>query len=61
VSVGYATDRLRASDAVYGAAFSSERARGSDDDALVYYVGFYDPAVTPCNNPLAVFEDQREA
>jgi hypothetical protein len=52
---------LRASDAVYGAAFSSERARGSDDDALVYYVGFYDPAVTPCNNPLAVFEDQREA
>ena len=26
---------------------------GADQSRLVRYVGYYDPAVTPCNNPLA--------
>jgi hypothetical protein len=29
----------------------------ADETRVISYVGFYDPAVTPCNNPLARFED----
>jgi hypothetical protein len=34
---------------------------GADESQLVRYVGFYDPAVTPCSNPLAQFDDQPDA
>jgi|SRR5919197_2481937 hypothetical protein len=34
---------------------------GADESRLIRYVGFYDPAVTACNNPLARFDDQRDA
>jgi hypothetical protein len=34
---------------------------GADESRLIRYVGFYDPAVTACNNPLARFDDQRGA
>jgi hypothetical protein len=34
---------------------------GADESTIVRYVGFYDPSVTPCNNPLARFDDQRES
>ncbi|HEX2341287.1 MAG TPA: hypothetical protein VHI98_12485 [Vicinamibacterales bacterium] len=29
---------------------------GGDESRRVRYVGYYDPAVTPCNNPLARFD-----
>jgi hypothetical protein len=29
---------------------------GCDEAQRVHYVGFYDPAITPCNNPLATFD-----
>jgi hypothetical protein len=28
----------------------------ADETRLISYVGYYDPAVTPCNNPLARFD-----
>jgi hypothetical protein len=28
----------------------------ADERRRVSYVGYYDPAVTPCNNPLARFD-----
>jgi hypothetical protein len=31
---------------------------GADESRTVEYVGFYDPDVTPCNNPLATFSDE---
>jgi hypothetical protein len=31
--------------------------QGADESRRVHYVGFYDPSVTPCNNPLARFDD----
>jgi hypothetical protein len=31
---------------------------GADERRRVHYVGFYDPAVTPCNNPLARFDEE---
>jgi hypothetical protein len=31
---------------------------GADERRRVHYVGFYDPAITPCNNPLARFDDE---
>jgi hypothetical protein len=34
---------------------------GADESRLVRYVGYYDQAVTPCNNPLARFDDGPEA
>jgi len=34
---------------------------GADQSRRVRYVGYYDPAVTPCNNPLARFDDEPEA
>jgi hypothetical protein len=34
---------------------------GADESRVVRYVGFYDPAVTACSNPLATFEDPVEA
>ena len=36
VSVLYATDRMRAADAAYGAAYSRERAVGSEEEAMQY-------------------------
>lgn len=30
---------------------------GADESKTVHYVGFYDPDHTPCNNPLATFDD----
>ncbi len=31
---------------------------GGDETRRLHYVGFYDPAITPCNNPLATFDDE---
>jgi hypothetical protein len=31
---------------------------GGDETRRVYYVGFYDPAITACDNPLARFDDE---
>ena len=33
---------------------------GADESRLVSYIGFYDPAVTPCNNPFVTFDDSIE-
>lgn len=33
---------------------------GADESRRIHYVGFYDPYVTPCNNPLAGFEGERQ-
>ena len=30
---------------------------GADEKRTIHYVGYYDPASTPCNNPLAQFDD----
>ncbi|MGH9381412.1 MAG: hypothetical protein ACRD2Z_12460 [Thermoanaerobaculia bacterium] len=29
----------------------------ADESRLISYVGFYAPSITPCNNPLARFDD----
>jgi hypothetical protein len=34
---------------------------GADQSRLIRYIGYYDPAITPCNNPLARFDDEPEA
>jgi hypothetical protein len=34
---------------------------GADQSRTIRYVGFYDPAITACNNPLATFDDPRDA
>ena len=30
----------------------------ADEARRIHYVGFYDPAITACNNPLATFDDE---
>lgn len=30
---------------------------GADESRRIHYVGFYDPDVTPCNNPFATFPE----
>jgi hypothetical protein len=31
---------------------------GADESRRVHYVGYFDPSVTPCNNPLASFDEE---
>jgi hypothetical protein len=33
---------------------------GADESRLVTYIGFYDPALTPCNNPFATFDESAQ-